>query len=158
MVEIYQEIAVKINEIIPEGWDKVFAYAEVQEDVSKVGFYYYPEGKDTPIHVLEIVELFEIDENEIDQLRYKLSDLFEELWREFLKSNQEAWTNLTFILESTGQFKIDFDYEDLTEVDDFERQIIWRYKYLGIEPPVEKKRARKIYEKYLEGLKNNNEQ
>lgn len=124
MVEIYQEIAVKINGIIPEGWDKVFAYAEVQEDVSNVGFYYYLEGKDTPIHVLEIVELFEIDENEMDQLRYKLSDLFEELWRDFLKSNQEAWTNLTFILESTGQFIIDFDYEDLTEVDGFERQII----------------------------------
>lgn len=56
------------------------------------------------------------------------------------------------IVKTPVKFKIDYEYEDLSEVDDFERQVIWRFKYLGIEPPTEKKRARQIYEKYLETL------
>lgn len=152
MVEIYQEIAMTLNDIIPEEWAKVFVYAEVREDATKVGFYYYPVDQDKPVHVLEITELFEVNEEYIDQLRYKLYDCFEELWNEFIQNDQDVWTNLTFILERTGQFKIDFDYADLSEVDDFERQVIWRYKYLGIEPLIEQKRARQIFENYLEQL------
>lgn len=146
MNEIYQEIALTVNEIIPEKWDKVYIYAEVQEDVSKVGFFYFPEGKDKPINVLDIADLFDIDEEYVDDLRYKIDDCFEDLWNLFVKNGQDVWTNLTFILESSGEFKIDYDYEDLTDVDDFERQIIWKYKYLGIEPSVETKRARQIFE------------
>lgn len=152
MAELYQQIAEMVNDIIPEEWIKVFVYAEVQEDVSKVDFYYYPEGKENPVYVLEIIDLFEIDEDYLDNLRNKLSDCFEELWNEFVRNNENVWTNLTFILDRTGVFKIDYEYEDLSEVDDFERQVIWRFKYLGIEPPTEKKRARQIYEKYLETL------
>ncbi|WP_425415412.1 immunity protein YezG family protein [Paenibacillus glacialis] len=102
-----------------------------------------------------MTELFEVDKDHVDQLRYKLSDFFEELWKESVQNNQDVWTSLTFILDSTGDFKIDFDYEDLSEVDDFERQVIWRYKYLGLEPSVEKKRARGIFEKYLENQEQN---
>lgn len=149
MAELYQQIAETINDMIPEEWNKVFAYAEVKEDVSKVDFYYYSEGKEKPVYVLEITDLFEIEENYLDILRYKLSDYFEELWNEFVRNHQEVWTSLTFILDRTGEHKIDYNYEDLSDVDDFERQVIWRYNYLGIEPSKEKKRARQIYEKYV---------
>jgi len=152
MAELYQQIAEMVNDIIPEEWSKVYVYAEVQEDVSKVDFHYYPEGKENPVYVLEISDLFEIDEDYLDNLRNKLSDCFEELWNEFVRNNEDVWTNSTFILDRTGEFKIDYVYEDLSKVDDFERQVIWRFKYLGIEPPKEKKRARQIYERYLETL------
>lgn len=157
IADLYQNIAVTVNEIIPEEWSKVLIYAEVQEDVSKVGFYYYPEREGNPVFVLEIPELFEVDEDHIDQLRHELSGCFEELWKEYAQENQDIWTSLTFILDATGQFKIDFEYEDLSEVDDFERQIIWRYKYLGLEPPLEKKRARQIFESYIESTQDNHQ-
>lgn len=38
-------------------------------------------------------------------------------------------------------------------MDDYERQIIWGYKYLGIEPPIERKRNRKILDSYLKKIK-----
>ncbi|WP_251539409.1 immunity protein YezG family protein [Peribacillus frigoritolerans] len=41
-------------------------------------------------------------------------------------------TNLTFTLESTGKFKVDYDYEDLSDADDHERRVIWEYNRLGL--------------------------
>ncbi len=57
--------------------------------------------------------------------------------------------NTQNIMESDGKFKIDYDYTDLSEVDDYERQIIWEYRYLGLEPPIERKRDREILDNYL---------
>jgi uncharacterized protein (TIGR01741 family) len=148
--QFYQEIGTTLNEIIPEEWQKVFVYAEVEEDFSKVGFYYYPKSNSNPVHVMEITKLFEVNEDYIDEQRNKLSELFELLWKEYSQNSSEVWTSMTFILECSGEFKIELEYDDLSEVDDFERQIIWRYKYLALEPPVEKKRARQIFERYLE--------
>lgn len=147
MVELYQNIANTVNEIIPEEWVKVFIYAEVLEDVSKVTFHYITKSGDNPINMLEIPELFDLDENEIDELRYKLNDYFEELWSEFHNNNQEPWTNLTMYLDNTGDFKIDYSYEDLSDADDYERSIIWEHKYLGITPDDED--DKKFLDNYL---------
>ena len=38
-------------------------------------------------------------------------------------------------------------------MDDYERQIISEYKYLGIEPPIERKRDGKILDSYLKKIK-----
>lgn len=46
---------------------------------------------------------------------YQLLDNFAELWNEFKNNGQEQWTNLTFILENNGKFKIDYDYTDLSD-------------------------------------------
>jgi hypothetical protein len=37
-------------------------------------------------------------------------------------------------LDSSGKFKIDYDYEDLSDANPHNRKIIWKYKYLGILP------------------------
>lgn len=150
MAEFYQEIGITLNDIIPEDWQKVYVYAEVEDDFSKVGFYYYPKSNSNPVHGMEITKMFEVNEDYIDELRNKLALLFEGLWKEYAQNCTEVWTSMTLILEGSGEFRIDLGYEDLSEMDDFERQIIWRYKYLSLEPPVEKIRARKIFERYLE--------
>lgn len=147
MEKIYEKIASKINEIIPEEWDKVYLFSQVNEHAAEVYFYYYPKGKTKPVYLFDITELFEYEEHEFDELRYALINLFEELWQEFKNSGQEVWTNLTFILESTGRFKVDYDYSDLSEVDDYEQQLIWEYRYLGIMS--EDEDDKKVVEEYI---------
>lgn len=147
MEQLFQKIASKIYEIIPEDWDKVYLFSQVNEHASEVYFYYYPKGKSKPIYLFDIIELFEYEEKEFDQLRYDLVNYFEELWQEFRNNGQEEWTNLTLILESTGKFKVDYDYTDLSDVDDYEQQLIWEYKYLGIMP--EDADDRKVVEEYI---------
>lgn len=153
MEEIYEKIANKVNEIIPEEWDKLYMYAEVSEGASEVFFYYYPKGKNTPIYNLDIGDVFEIDEDEFDEMSMELNDYFERLREEFKKNKQEPWTNLTLVLESTGKFNIDYDYTDLSEADSYVQHIIWRYKHLGIQPAPDRKRDVNIIQDYLKNLK-----
>lgn len=153
--QIYQEIATTVIEIIPEEWEKIYIYSEIQEDVSKVTFYYYSKEKDIPIHVIKIPEIFDIDEDVIDQQRYKLYDYFEELWNEFIKTGQDPWTSLTMYLDNSGEFKIDFEYDDYSHLDDYEKSIIWKYRYLTITP--EDEDDKQFLEEYLKSLEANEE-
>lgn len=64
----------------------------------------------------------------------ELIDNLEELWTEFQNEGQEVWTSLIMKCDNTGKFKIEYDYSDLSEADDYEKKIIWEYQYLGIVP------------------------
>lgn len=152
MEELYQEIATQLNEMIPEDWEKVLMYTEVSEGADTGYFYYYPEGAQSPICCFDIYNIFEIDEDTYDEMHDKLMEYFRELWEEFKNNKQEPWTNLTFTLDNTGKFKIDYDYTDLSEADNYEQRIIWEYKYLGMDPSPERKRDVKIIQKYLANL------
>ncbi len=150
--QIYIKIAKSLNEAIPEEWDKVYMYGEISEDAQKTFFNYYPAGSNESVYSLDIPDLFDISEDENDDLRYQLLNILEELWQEFKNNGQEVWTNLTFILESTGKFKIDYDYTDLSEASPSENHLIWDYKYLGIMP--EDEDDKQIVEEYIKSVEN----
>ncbi len=65
----------------------------------------------------------------------------------FKNQKQEKWTSLTFILENTGEFNIEYNYEDISEQDSYEQRIIWKYKHLGIETKGERPQA--IIQKHI---------
>jgi hypothetical protein len=101
---------------------------------------------------MDMIDLFEISEDTMNKYNYNLCVCCKELWQKFKDNNQNLWTNFTYFLDSNGKFKFEYDYSDLSKEDDYERQIIWEYKYLGIEPPIERKRDRKILNNYLKKL------
>ncbi len=146
--KIYQKLANTLNETIPEEWDKVYLYGEVNDDMQTAYFNYFIKDSNESVYSHDIPELFEISEEEYHCLLDNLTEELYRLWQEFRKSGQEVWTSLTFILESTGKFKIDYDYTDLSEASPRKQHIIWDYKYLGIMPRNDK--DRKIIEEYLE--------
>ncbi|MEC2074524.1 antitoxin YezG family protein [Metabacillus fastidiosus] len=144
---IYQNIAQTVIETIPEEWSKVFVYGEITEDTSNAFFFYYPENNKSPIHSHNIPDIFGIEKETYKEKWRTLLDYLEELWYEFKNNNQEPWTNLTFIFNHEGELKIDYDYEDLSEANDYERRIIWKYKYLKLLP--EDKDDQEILKTYL---------
>ena len=150
--EIYGKIAETLNDTIQEDWNKVLLYGRILEDVREAFFNYYPAGSDESIYSHDIPELFEIGEDEYRKMWYQLLDNLSELWQEFKNNGQKQWTNLTFILESNGKFKIDFDYTDLSNANDSERHLIWDYKYLGIMP--EDEDDKQIVDWYINGVEN----
>ncbi|AMA73476.1 antitoxin YezG family protein [Aneurinibacillus thermoaerophilus] len=152
---IYQAIAQNIIETIPEDWDKVYLYAELTEGVRKSYFFYYPVESDEPVYSHDIPELFDINENEYDQLWYQLLDLLKELWDEFKVNSNQPWSNLTLILDNEGNFKIDYSYNDLSKADPHEQQIIWEHKYLGLIP--EDDDDREFLEEYLKSIEDKTE-
>lgn len=130
MEQIYQQIADALVNMVPEDWKKIFLYAEYREGYKKVFFYYYPETGVQPVYSLDITDSFNMNEDEFDKLENNLYHYFSRLWREFKKQEQEEWTNLTFILDKTGKMKINYGYEDISEISPVEKQEKWENEYL----------------------------
>lgn len=149
---IYQKVAIQLNNIIPESWEKVMVYSEVSEYSDSTVFFYYPKNKNEAIYSLDIEDMEGIDEDEIDHQLNNLDSIFRELWEEFKESKQKPWTNLTFELYSTGKFDIEFDYTILEEENNYnhyERLIIWKYKNLGIIPDENRESDIKLISEYI---------
>ncbi len=153
MEDIYGKLANKINEMIPENWTKVLLYAQISTEVSVVYFYYYPENNNSPIYSLDIPRKFGINKATFNAVKYKIIELLKMLQEEFGKNKQPLWTNLTFILENTGEFKIDYNYDDMINSNNYDQRIIWEYVYLGIKPSSDRLIDLEILGKYLNSIK-----
>ncbi|MFT3656776.1 putative antitoxin YezG [Bacillus sp. B01(2024)] len=133
---IYLQIADVIRRMIPSEWCKVVLYAEILDDSREVYFFFQTPENDEYIYSHDIPEQFQVSKKIYTELLLDLQELFKQLHDEFKENNPEAWTNLTLNLESTGTFSIYYDYEDVIEsdLDEYERQMIWEYNNLGIFP------------------------
>ncbi|MCM3087669.1 antitoxin YezG family protein [Bhargavaea ginsengi] len=130
--EIYQALANQLNDLIPEQWEKVFLYVEDWNDSSTAYFFYYPAEGTGPVLSHDTPERFDMDPDDFEIKEYELGETGLSLQRGFREDGQEPWTSFTFILEQNGQFKVDFGYEDLSEVDPGEQREAWKARY-GIE-------------------------
>ncbi|ALA51617.1 hypothetical protein DB29_00789 [Shouchella clausii] len=54
------------------------------------------------------------------------------------------------IFDKTGKFNIDFNYNNLSNIDPHMRKTIWKYKHLGIMP--KSNSGKKHLEEYLSTL------
>ena len=136
MNEIYENIAKQINDMIPTEWEKVWMYAEVLEDACEVYFYFSPIESKEVVYSHDIPEEYNLDEDVYDDLLFELIDIVTELHTEFKNNNDVVWSNLTFKLDNKGEFSMDYNYDDIlnSEFTSGDRQIIWEYEVIGIEP------------------------
>lgn len=143
--------------MIPEKWDKIYLYASIIEEENllekgEMFFYYYPKGilKKNPVNVYEIPSKFNIDEKSYMKLVDGIYATIKSLRKEFEKSGEKVWTNVTISIANL-KFYVEYDYEDLQTSDysNYDRHIIWQYKYLDM--PIDRlsKRDKKMLETYL---------
>ncbi|NFQ68130.1 antitoxin YezG family protein [Clostridium sporogenes] len=150
MGEIYGEIANMVIEMIPDKWNEIYLYGEVLEDSSEVYFYFNSLTRNNIIYGYDIPEIYNVDENIYENLLMELTDIVEELYKEYKENNENVWTNFTFRLNNAGKFNIKFNYDDILKslFSSGERQIIWEYEVLQIEPTNEN--HKKIIDRYLD--------
>ena len=155
MKEKYEQIQNYIFTLIPEKWEEIYLYASVYKQEEKPGsgelfFYYLPKGilRKKYINVYEVPQRFNINEEQYLKIVEDLFKCIKSLKQDFVDTEQEIWTNLTISI-ANFKFRIEFNYNDLpkTEEEVFERNIIWRYKYLKIDG--DSKAERKILEAYF---------
>lgn len=155
--EIHKEIQQNITKMIPERYKKVCLYASVLDEneltAGEMFFYYFPNGilKKNPINVYEIPEMFDFDEEPYKELENRLYKSIKKLKAFYVKIKQQPWSNLTIIMEGT-KYKVEYNYDDLSvsEFSNYERHIIWRFKYLKV--PIESytKKEREVLQRYFE--------
>ncbi|SEJ53374.1 Protein of unknown function, DUF600 [Bhargavaea ginsengi] len=130
--EIFQEIVHGLHDLIPEEWSKVFLYVEGWEDFSTAYFYYDPADGRAPVLSHHIPNHFDLDEEEFGDRESELAEQVLSLQNVFKDQGLQPWTSLTFILECNGQFHVEYEYEDLRDVDMVEQHEAWKARY-GIE-------------------------
>ena len=154
--KIYQELQQKLFYMIPEKWNKIYLYASVIEHINKLEtgemfFYYFPKSvlKKNPVNVYEVPNKFDLDDDEYLKLTDELYGVIKKLRNQMKQEKEDAWSNITVSVENF-RFKIEFGYEDLTnsKFTNYERHIIWRYRYLGISLDSFNKKERKIIDEY----------
>ena len=160
--KVFEEIQKKLFYMIPEKWESIHFYAAIIEQpfkkpLGEMYFYYYPKGilKKDPINVYEIPALFNIDEQNYNELIDKLYKDIRKLRTIAENKHPNLWSNITITI-SNCKFRIEYDYSDLSGDDvftDYERHVIWRYKNLDIDLDLETKQDRYIISKYLDYIK-----
>lgn len=163
--KIYQDIQTKIYYMIPEKWNQLYLYASVidKADGTQTGelyFYYIPKGilKKKPVNVYEIPNKFNLDENEYVQFVKIIYEQIKDLRKEFQDTGLDPlWSNLTMSIDDLN-FKVEYNYDDLlsSEFDNYERHIIWRYKYLKIGPEQVNSKDKQILNRYMKYIQINN--
>lgn len=156
--KLYSKIQTQLFKIIPEKWNRIYLYASLEDKVDSMElgemfFYYYPTGilKKNPVNVYEVPTKFNIDEDSYMKLVYDLYESIKNLRKEFEKSKENLWTNVTISIENQI-FQVEYDYENLylSKYTNHDRNVIWKYKYLDF--PLQKlsKEDRVMLQNYLE--------
>ena len=155
MKEKYESIQNYIFALIPEKWEEIYLYASVckKEHNSQSGelfFYYLPKGiiKRKFINVYEVPKRFNINEEQYLKIVSELYTCIKSLRQDFIDTEKEIWTNITISI-ANFKFKVEYNYENLpvTEKEIFERNVIWKYKYLKIGG--DSKEERRILDQYF---------
>lgn len=155
--DIYAQIQKKLFYMIPEKWERIYLYASVIEhyngiQTGEMFFYYYPKSvlKKNPINVYEVPNKFNIDEQEYLKLAEILYDEIKELRASLIQRGEEPWSNITIKVENF-RFNVEYHYEDLinSQYTNYERHLIWRYKYLDVPLSSYQKKDRQMVEEYL---------
>lgn len=160
---IHKEIQQKITKMVPERYKKICLYASVLDESElsrgEMFFYYFPSGilKKNPINVYEIPELFDFDEEQYRELENRLYETIRKLKKYCVRIGQRPWSNVTIIMEGT-KYIVEYNYDDLktSQFDNYERHIIWRYKYLKVPIESYSKKEREVVQRYFVSDEYNN--
>ena len=132
---MYQEIANKINEMIPVEWDKVYTKAYIKEESKEVfSTILYLVVKNYIIILLFLKNI--MFQKIFKELLDELYENFERLKKLFIENNQEPWTSCEFDFNNEGKLNVSFDYIDWknSEFGPLARENYYEYKKFGILP------------------------
>ena len=91
--KMYQEIANKINEMIPAEWEQVYTKAYIDDEGGEVLFYYTKPGDNDLHYYTNIPRDYNVSEKIFSDLWGDLFGLFDILRESFKGDNQEPWTS-----------------------------------------------------------------
>ena len=120
----YQEIFNILQEILPNNWHRVAFYAEYGESSYSMKYFVdlgsgqYTDCfnlKDIPKR--DIIKAFAVIDSQIMPIRKELS-------------KKDTWSVMTLVIDDEGNFKADFEYDDISEnfIEYYQR---WKKKYLN---------------------------
>lgn len=118
---IYQLIFDKLEQYLPNSWDRLVVYLEHGEDSYSYSFFVKTDNKYTKCYDLKGI-------NE-DDLMASFAQIEKAVAAERAESKTELWSNMTMVVEATGKMKTAFDYTDLSS-GSYQYKKNWKKAYL----------------------------
>lgn len=119
----YQSIFDILQEILPDDWHKVVFYAEYGESSYSMKYFVDTgDGQYTDCFDLkdtskqDIIKVFSVIDSQIMPVRKELSQ-------------KDTWSVMTMTVDDAGNFKVDYEYKDISE-DPIGYYQLWKEKYL----------------------------
>ena len=124
MIDIpYQSIFNTLQEVLPDDWHKVVFYAQYGENSYSMKYFVDSgDGKYTECFKLkgvskrDIIKAFATIDSQIMPIRKELRI-------------KDTWSVMTLVVDDEGNFKADYEYEDISE-DSIGYYQRWKEKYL----------------------------
>ena len=119
--DIFKEVAENLVMVLPEKWEKVCLYCHISDYTYQFSFLVKMNGN--YIQCFELEKDYGISEEDV-------LDCFDKLYSIALPDYEEKkFMVMTYILESSGKFVTEYDYNDCTE-DPIAYKWDWEKKYL----------------------------
>ena len=119
----YQSIFNTLQEVLPDDWHKVVFYAQYGENSYSMKYFvdsgdgvYTECFKLKGISKKDIIKAFAVIDSQIMPVRKELS-------------KKDTWSVMTLVVDDTGNFKADYEYNDISE-NSIEYYQNWKEKYL----------------------------
>ena len=118
----YEKLLDELLDVVPANWKKVVLHAEYT--ATSYSFKYFVNSEDKYI---DCFDLKGIDETLLIQKFMKLDEIIRPS-RAGL-SGKNKWSVMTVVFQNDGNFKTEFDYDDISEnsIEYFQK---WKTKYL----------------------------
>lgn len=118
--KVYQSIYDELYKYIPAGWDKIVVYLEYGKASYSFSFYIRIAKK--------YIKCYDLPEISDDALAISFKKIDGIVLKERSKE-KELWSNMTMIVEKSGNMHVDLDYTDLSE-GTYQFKKNWKKKYL----------------------------
>lgn len=121
--KIYQTIIDRLVDYLPDGWKTVIFFAGYTDGSYSMKYFYETGDK----NYLDCFSMSEVSKFELIKLFMEIDKILSVHRKEF--GSDKAWTVFTMIVDSDGNMKTDYEYDDHSE-DMIEYEKSWEEKYL----------------------------
>ena len=134
--QIQRELGLFMIDSMPVEWEKIWLYAEAEDGYCSFN-YCFQESKTGLISKMDFFwkryQNYPVTKRDFNHiLSNHIFELYEAYQKEYGKD--KIWTSFTYMIESSGQFNIDFSYEKIEE-DMVTQRRNWEIKYFGQKLP-----------------------
>lgn len=126
----YEELKELLIEILPIEWDKVWFRFEIDKFEESGQYFVLEHNSERIMTFCDMVDNGIIDDNTFDDDFEKMTNIGAKIFNTDMESGSPTWTCLTFLLDKSGAFNIEYSYDDLNDLGRIERKINWIRKYL----------------------------
>ena len=152
LAALYNKLAKHIVAMIPVKWDTFHYLGEVEKGKQSYSsvFYFRDISSGEFVKSNNMPKIYQIPKSSYMVQWSQLNNILLEIYNCFAENGQAPWEQLSFSVEQSGKFKVNYLYDVMNEKDGGQlvRELIWARDTFGYAPK-EGTPAKEVLDRYL---------